>query len=107
MIRDMIDSGASIMARGGKYGDTVAFDKLRDELQGWVEEPLGAEQLQTEDEGGEDEDEDDAKRESGLSGAGAAAAQGQVLRNAASAAASAAEDAAPSSQNHRLQPSQS
>ena len=39
---------------GSKHGDTSALCKLMGTVQSWVDTPLTAAQLQTEDEGGED-----------------------------------------------------
>ena len=41
---------------GSKHGDTSALCKLMGTVQSWVDTPLTAAQLQTEDEGGEDAD---------------------------------------------------
>ena len=75
------DSGASIMSRGGKHGDTAALGKMMAVVQGWVDQLLTAAQIQSQDEGGEEEDEDDEEESQvGASGAGAAAAQGPAER---------------------------
>ena len=73
------DSGASIMSRGGKHGDTAALGKMMRTVQDWVDKPLTSAQIQTEDEGGDEEDEDDEEEgEVRASGAGAAATQGPL-----------------------------
>ena len=47
------DSGASIMSRGGKHGDTAALGKMMGLVQGWMDKPHTAAQIESEDEGGE------------------------------------------------------
>ena len=42
------DSGASIMSRGGKHGDTSALGKMMSTVQRWVDEPLTDAQIQSE-----------------------------------------------------------
>lgn len=67
---DEHDSGASIMARGGQHGDTVAFGKLLRTVDSWStrHEPMQASEIESEHEGGEEaweDDEDDAEDKEG------------------------------------------
>ena len=43
------DSRASIMSRGGKHEDTSALGKMRGTVQAWVDNPLTAAQIDSED----------------------------------------------------------
>ena len=79
------DSGASIMSRGGKHGDTAALGRMMGTLQGWVDNPLTHAQIQMEDEGGEEDEEEEG--EVRASGAGAAATQGPLGQQRAGGAA--------------------
>jgi hypothetical protein len=82
------DSGASIMSRGGKHGDTSTLGKMMRTVQDWVDKQLTSAQIQTEAEGGEKEDEDDEEvGEVRASGAGAAATQGPLGQQRAGGAA--------------------
>jgi hypothetical protein len=107
------DSGAAIMSRGGKHGDTAALGKMMRTVQGWVDKPLTSAQIPADDEGGDEEDEDDEEEgEVRASGAGAAATQGPLGQERAGGAARQAGSAkdkdaesAPRSPD-RLQPSQ-
>ena len=87
---EALDSGASIMSRGGKHGDTAALGKMMGLVQSWVDKPLTDAQIQSEDEGGEEEDEDDEEESQvGASGAGAAAGQGPLDKQRADGVAQA------------------
>ena len=43
------DSRASIMSRGGKHEDTSALGKMMGTVQAWVDNPLTAAQIDSED----------------------------------------------------------
>ena len=94
---DEHDSGASIMGRGGKHGDTVAFNKLLRTVDSWStrHEPMQPSEIETEDEGGEEDEEDDAEDKEGSRAGGAPAQSQSAAKEGCGSPQSAADGSAP------------